>query len=255
MLRKIIFPILFLLVTSICIVIVFLFFLSQRDLPKGQEGKKAEILTQKIERAIHLDNWKKTAAVSFLFMRKTFHFRDNKRGYREVSWKKGREFYRVQYDIKENYLVYVDEKLLPKENSYRFYKVAYEKHTNDFFWLNPFSQMRAPGTKRLYVEERALLLQFTSGGVTPGDSYLIITDQQGLPIRWQMWVSIVPVKGIEFSFENWRRTKTGAHLSSLHRSFAFDLAVSKIETYGQYPDVKVRKGEDRFADFIKKRAK
>ena len=108
-------------------------------------------------------------------------------------------------------------------------------HTNDFFWLHPFSQLRAPGAQRFFVGSRALLVRYTTGGVTPGDAYLIITDEQGLPIRWQMWVSILPLKGFTFSFEDWQTFSTGARLSTTRRSPVLDIRLQRIKTYSHYP--------------------
>ncbi len=43
----------------------------------------------------------------------------------------------------------------------------------------------------------ALLVTYTSGGTTPGDSYLWHLDASGKPESYQMWVSILPIGGLE----------------------------------------------------------
>ena len=242
------------------IVILVLYIYARPQVPQGEEGARAEALSQKIEKAVHLDAWKQhTAALSFLFQgidSGTRHFRDNRRGYREVSWKKGKTKYRVLYDQKARYLSYRNEELLQKkesEKAYALYQEAYKKHSNDFFWLNPFSQMRAPGARRFYVQERALLLHYESGGVTPGDSYLIITDAEGLPQRWQIWASILPLKGLEFTFENWQSSESKARFSLLRRHRLLDIQITDLKTYLRYPPPpqKGKESNDRFARLIK----
>ena len=223
------------------------FFINQ-DIPKGSEGLAAEELCQRIEKQIGIDRWKSIAALSFVF-HGAEHFRDNLRDYREVSWKEGNDFYRVQYDKKGNYLAYRNEVLRTDEDSKHIYLEAKKRHTNDFFWLQPFLQLRAPGAKLYFVQERALLVHYESGGDTPGDTYLIITDAEAKPLRWQMWASILPIKGMEFSFEAWEKTKSGVSFSIEHSSSIFDIKITELETYSNYPE---RNKRDKFAKLIAK---
>ena len=112
--------------------------------------------------------------------------------------------------------------------------------------------MRAPGAKRFYVQERALLLHYESGGLTPGDSYLIITDAKGLPQRWQIWASILPIKGMEFTFEDWQSSESGAYFSLLRRHRLLDIRITDLKTYLHYPPLSKggRQAKDRFAKLL-----
>jgi len=56
----------------------------------------------------------------------------------------------------------------------------------------------------------------TSGGVTPGDGYLWLLDDNNLPTGYKMWTSIIPVKGMYASWENWKEYE-GAKYSTLHK--------------------------------------
>ena len=64
-----------------------------------------------------------------------------------------------------------------------------------------------PGTSRALLKlpngNDGLLVHYNSGGVTPGDTYLWHLDENGLPVAWQMWVGIIPVGGMQFSWEDW----------------------------------------------------
>ncbi len=224
------------------------FFLDQ-PLPAGREGPDAEQLRAKIERAAGLDAWNKTAALSFFFpLSSTRHFRDNFRAYREVVWEEGKVTYAVQYDQHANFLAVADGKRVSHDAGWKLYEEADKRHTNDFFWLHPFSQMRAPGAKVLFVGKRALLLQYESGGYTPGDSYLFVVNEDSFPIRWQLWASVLPWDGIEFSFEEWHTCSTGARFSLRHKHTLFDVPIRDLKCYAHYPIAKTGE-KDRFAAF------
>ncbi len=123
------------------------------------------------------------------------------------------------------------------------FRAARAYHTNDFFWLSPFSQLRAPGAIREAVAERSLLVHYGSGGETPGDRYLIITDAAGRPERIQMWVSVIPIPGAEFRIERWETTATGARFATLYSSAARDIELTNLRAYATYPEPGIR---DRF---------
>ena len=97
---------------------------------------------------------------------------------------------------------------------------AYFIWANDSYWLNPVSKIYDDGVTRKYVETEdgngALLVTYSSGGVTPGDSYLWYVDENGLPYKWEMWVKIIPIKGVETSWEAWERYGEGVMISTKH---------------------------------------
>ena len=220
-----------------------------RPLPQGKAGEKAEALTAKIESAINKDAWDRTAAVSFVFTKRgNRHFRDKRRDLVEVIWGED-PVYRVIYSNKQRdrYLAWADGKPLKGEEAARAMQTAYKHHTNDYFWLNPYSMLRAPGTVRKFVGEEALLLTFQSGGVTPGDSYLIITDQNGLPQRRQMWVQIIPIKGIEWRCTGWTTTETGARINLKNEGTLLNIGLSEVVSYPEYPTAKEK---DRFSKLL-----
>ena len=129
-------------------------------------------------------------------------------------------------------LVYQNDVLITGEENHALVYEAWSYFANDSFWLvGPF-KLRDPGTTRKLVKtERgdALLVTYQSGGVTPGDSYLWIMDDQGLPIAWKMWVSIIPIGGLEFSWESWETYTKGVKLAAAHNGF-FTLTITEIAT-------------------------
>ena len=61
------------------------------------------------------------------------------------------------------------------------------------------------------------MASYTSGGLTPGDSYLWVLDADGTPKAWRIWVNIIPVGGLEFSWDNWQTIPSGAKIATSHK--------------------------------------
>jgi len=75
------------------------------------------------------------------------------------------------------------------------------------------------GTERSlvkYKDKDALLVTYTSGGSTPGDSYLWILDDNYIPISYKMWVKIIPIGGFEATWSDWITTDAGFKLPAKH---------------------------------------
>jgi len=71
---------------------------------------------------------------------------------------------------------------------------------------------------------------YNSGGSTPGDSYLWHFDDTGKPTHFQMWVSILPIKGLEASWNDWTTTETGAMLPTFHKMLVLGIELENIKT-------------------------
>jgi hypothetical protein len=72
-----------------------------------------------------------------------------------------------------------------------------------------------------------LLVSYTWCGLKPGDAYLWLTDANGLPTAWQMWVKIIPVSGLEFSWGDWITLLTGAKIATMLKAKVIGLAITK----------------------------
>ena len=80
------------------------------------------------------------------------------------------------------------------------------------------------------ADKEALLVTYTSGGSTPGDSYLWHLDRNGKPESFQMWVDILPIDGLEASWTDWTTTSTNAQLPTFHKFLFFGLEIEDIKT-------------------------
>ena len=72
------------------------------------------------------------------------------------------------------------------------------------------------------------MVTYTSGGSTPGDSYLWHLDTDGKPTRFQMWTSILPINGLSASWTDWTTTKSGAQLPTFHKLLVLGLEIDDI---------------------------
>ena len=75
------------------------------------------------------------------------------------------------------------------------------------------------------------MVSYDSGGVTPGDSYLWILDDTGLPTAYKMWVKIIPIGGINASWDNWMITESGAYLPTSHKLGPLELSMGTVKGY------------------------
>ena len=69
------------------------------------------------------------------------------------------------------------------------------------------------------------------GGTTPGDSYLWLVDDKGFPKAYQMWVDIIPIGGLEASWDDWMTTKSGALLPKTHRLGPMTIDMGSVRGY------------------------
>ncbi|MGO4819785.1 hypothetical protein [Flavobacterium sp. W22_SRS_FP1] len=217
--------IIFILIISI---IGFLCFIS-KPLPIGQQGLKAEELTDKIQAAINQKAWDTTAAISFSF-----------RGNHNYLWDKKQDLVQVKWDDKKviynnktlEGVAYEDKEKLTNSQKMDAIKKANDYFNNDSFWLIAPFKLRDAGTTRSIVmqdKQEALMVTYASGGSTPGDSYVWLVDENYLPKTWRMWVSIIPVGGLETSWEDWKTFPNNVKIATSHKGL-LDLQLENVRT-------------------------
>lgn len=205
-----------------------LFVIYDEPLPEGEEGIEAEILAEKMLKAVNFAAWDSTVAIKW-----SFH------GGHDYLWDKKRKLVQVKWDQMQVLLntadvtgkAYKNGRLLESEQSADALQKAWKYFINDSFWLAAPFKIKDPGTKRSLVKTKdgdALLVHYSSGGVTPGDSYLWILDEDGSPALWKLWVEIIPIGGMAFSWEKWQTYTTGARLATLHNGI-IDVEIFNVQ--------------------------
>ena len=213
--------------------------------PAGEEGPAAEAMADKMMAAVNCAAWDTVGAVSWDFGGRQQHIWDKKRHFAQVKWGKGMM---ALVNINEQSgKAYKNGEELTGEEAAEAVDAAWKHWVNDAYWLNAPCKVKDPGTSRYLVKEEdgseSLLVKYSTGGATPGDQYLWKMDADGMPTSYSMWVSIIPIGGMSFSWEGWTEHQS-AKLSSIHKG-PFTLVLDKIKTANK--PAELAGGADPFA--------
>ena len=217
-------------VLGIFLIIALSLYLMDEPLPAGKSGPQADALAEKMLAAINHPAWENTGAISWAYAGRHELLWDRQRQYVRVCWGGDTE---VVLDInRRSGAVWKNDQLVSGKDAEALLTKAWKIWVNDSFWLNPISKVFDEGTSRSVIDvgegREGLLVTYSSGGATPGDSYLWIIGEDGLPVSWKMWVSILPIGGIELSWEDWITLPTGAKISTRHSTPILDLLLTNV---------------------------
>ncbi|MCB1199029.1 MAG: hypothetical protein KDK41_00180 [Leptospiraceae bacterium] len=213
------------------------------SVPSGAAGPQAEELTDKMLEAAGMQQWKQTAAVSF-----TFSNGD------QIFWDKNRDLVEVISDEIKVQLRKSDfkaialsgEEILQGEKRKEAIDDAWAKFINHTFWLSPMFHARSPGAVREY-QDGQLIVKFSSGGVTPGDTYLFMPKSDFKIDKMQMWVDVIPIKGAVAEFLNYTVTETGVPIALTREMSLVNINIENLKMFAKYP---VSAETDRFSALL-----
>lgn len=210
----------------------FMYFKYNEELPKGTKGETANLLATRMLNALNYEAYQATDYIEFTF-KKRHHFKWNKsENTCEVYWKN----IKVSLDLnnRNNSKVFINELEYHQDGKQDYILKAETYFNNDTFWLVAPYKIFDKGVERRLVKteenKEALLVTYTSGGSTPGDSYLWHFDNNGKPKSFQMWVDILPINGLEASWSDWTTTETEAQLPTFHKFLFLGLEIEDIQT-------------------------
>lgn len=205
-----------------------------KPLPEGKTGPEADALAQKMLKAINHEAYQNTRFLEWSFVG----------GAHEYKWDKARGRVKVKWD---NYTVDLNlndtsKSMVSKENSNLTAKksrdvwhTAWDYFNNDSFWLVAPFKVFNEDTERSIIKledgSEGLLVTYTSGGSTPGDSYLWKLNSNGFPESYQMWVKIIPIGGIEATWDEWQVMESGVFLPTSHKLGPMTLDMGKVRAY------------------------
>ncbi len=196
---------------------LFVFYLIKNEsLPQGTDGPEADNLALEMMESLNKSAWDTTSEVSWTF-----------KGIHHYEWNRTENSVLVKWDENEVLLstinqtgVVIHPEKIREEGKEKLIKQAFDYFNNDSFWLCAPFKAFDPGTERSLVTfkdgREGLKITYTSGGSTPGDSYVWILDDNHKPKSVKMWVSILPLGGMEFTWENYLTLKSGAMIAQDH---------------------------------------
>ncbi|MFD2568298.1 hypothetical protein [Pseudotenacibaculum haliotis] len=192
------------------------YFANNESLPEGVQGEKADALAQKMITAMNKEAFDNTEVLEWSFRGKNHYIWKKQEGIVDVSW--------------DNHKVSLDLKDLSKSTGgdQELIETALDYFNNDSFWLvAPYKVFDEGVERRLvtYDGKDALLVTYSSGGSTPGDSYLWILDENGMPVSYKMWVSIIPLGGVSATWSNWKESNSGIKLPTEHTLSLFGIKI------------------------------
>ncbi|MCB0383641.1 MAG: hypothetical protein KDD05_10215 [Psychroserpens sp.] len=211
----------------------YMYFKYNEELPDGIQGKAADVLATNMLDVLNYDAYKATDYIEFTF-NKRHHYKWKKSDNTcFVLWQK----YMVNLDLTDTSksIAYAyNLKVEDQELTLELIKKARDYFNNDTFWLVAPYKVFDEGVERRLVKTNenkdALLVTYTSGGSTPGDSYLWHFDDNGKPKSFQMWVDILPIDGLEASWTDWKTTSTNAELPTFHKLLFIGIEIEDIHT-------------------------
>lgn len=234
------------LLALVVVVGLVLFVRADQPLPTGEPGPAADQLARQMMAAVDTDAWKRTGAVAWDFGGRQQHLWDRQRSFARVSW----QDHEVLLDLSSRQgLARRQGERVPAAETQALLEKAWSFWCNDSFWLNPVAKLFDDGTQRSLIEsegQRQLLVTYDSGGVTPGDSYLWTVGADQRPTRWQMWTQILPIGGVEATWEDWITLDTGAVVATRHKTPIFELVLSDVRGASSLADLD--SGPDPFAE-------
>lgn len=207
-------------------------------LPIGREGAEAEVLADRILSAVNAGAAQHVEGAKWRFAGHTY------------LWHVGLGRVRVDLDDDERvYLslgdpaesrAYLEGLIQSGGDAQALIQEAVDAFNNDSFWVFAPLKVRDEGTIRAQVDTPdgpALLVKYSQGGSTPGDQYLWHLDESGRPIKWQMWVQIIPIGGLSATWEDWRQTQSGLWIAHRHTIAGIELVTSELAVTQKYEEL------------------
>ncbi len=206
------------------------YFVLDKKMPVGKEGPEAEALADKMLAAINKPAWDTLGAIHWDYSRGHSFTWDKRNDLAEIVWGKKR----VLVDPKSGKgIAYENGKQVNEKKNENLVKDGLKFFWNDGFWLYAPFKCKDPGTVRKLVEgedgEKSLMVTYSSGGLTPGDTYLWHLDDSGKPKSWQFWVKILPIGGLGSTWEHWETLPGGAMLATWRGTSLVDMAVTNLK--------------------------
>jgi hypothetical protein len=218
--------------------------------PDINPSERADSLAREMMAAVNVEAWDTTRYVQWSFAGLHDFLWDKERNLVEVTWGNKTVLLHTKTVTGQAFEKGIEVSGKKKE---KMVQRAWSFFCNDSFWLNAVVKAFDPGTERTIVPLKeggeGLMVSYSSGGVTPGDSYLWILDENNRPVAWKMWVKIIPIGGVRSSWADWVQLPTGAWVATSHKTAFLTSKITNLEAGMSLTDLGMDK--DPFAEFPK----
>ena len=222
--------IIFLLVSGLFF-IGYLYIKYDEELPIGEQGIEADALAQKMLDALNYEAFNNTNYLEWTYRNKNHYKWYKSDDICQVIWKDYKVILRLG-DIEKSQ-AFIHNFEVHDKQAQELIQQAYDNFNNDSFWLTaPYKILDEGAERRLITLQngtKGLLITYTLGGSTPGDSYLWQLKDSGRPFSFKMWTSKIPIKGLEASWNNWITTDSGALLPTHHKISFFRIDLGEVK--------------------------
>ena len=226
---------------TISVVILFVLVISgllyvtyNEPLPQGTPGTAADSLADKMLKSLHNKAYLETRYIEWDFSNESYHYKwDRELGIVRVAWKEYRVLLNLDHPEKSS--VFDRDRRLKDKERLNLIETAVSHFNNDSFWLVAPFKVFDKGTERSLVSledgSNELLVTYTMGGTTPGDSYLWKIGPTGLPESFRMWVAIIPIGGLEATWKTWKVMDSGVFLPTSHQLGPMNFTMENVRAY------------------------
>lgn len=214
---------------------VAIFLIYDEPVPVGQSGPQADALAHKMMKSVNAKAYGNTRYIEWSFRDGKHRYKwDKALGRVNVTW----DDTSVNLDLnkpQKSQVTKAGEVISDTEKRKSAIEKSISMFNNDSFWLVAPFKVFDKGVVRSLVKmedgSEALLVSYTSGGSTPGDSYLWELQPNGFPKSFKMWVSIIPLGGIKATWDDWQLTESGAFLPKTHQLGPMTIDMGDVKGY------------------------
>ncbi len=217
--------------------LIAIYHYASEDLPSGTKGPEATALAQKMMDACKADAWDQTRLVQWTFAGRNTYLWDRSRSLVQLSNRNGSFIINSSTGEGVSKLTADGNQISSSEA-----EDAWANFCNDSFWLIAPLKVMDLNIEREIVqtdEGTALLVHYTTGGVTPGDSYLWHLSEDGLPYAMQMWTQSPPLNGIRTSWTDWQQLHTGVLIATKHMLGKANVAISNLKSGSELAELEI----------------
>lgn len=217
---------------------VIAYFVLSESKPEGKTGPEADKLANQMLTAMNKPAWDSLRYIAWDFS-----------GRNQYAWDKQKEIAVIKFGNIEAVMdlkamtgeAKADGEMLTGDSKDAALGEAWGHWCNDSFWLYAPYKLFDPGVTRSIVEvengKKGLMVSYSSGGTTPGDSYLWILDETNKPEAWKMWVGIIPIGGVHNTWENWKTLPGGSIIAQNHKMKLMDVTINDLKAGQTLSDI------------------